>query len=394
MTRVLILDGQQRSALAIVRSLGRHGLEVYAADSTIPCLAGTSRFAAAQLRHPDAKAHADEFVAWVKATAAQLNIDMVVPATDLTTMLLAPLNGMLGATKLSCAGRGAYEQVSDKGALVELALQVGVKVPATTALLGRTAIDEHLRQATFPLVIKPARSKLLLGNRIVSTGVSIADSPQAAARYLDAQPWLDAMPCLLQEFVPGHGVGVFASYANGAATAWFEHRRIREKPPSGGVSVLSESVPIAVELQQAAERLLDAVRWDGLAMVEFRVTQDGAPYLMEVNGRPWGSIQLAIDAGVDFPALMYDAAAGTGADAISPLQVRYRTGARLRWLMGDVDNLILQLRDSKLAAGAKLGALWSFMATFLDMRCRQEIFRWSDPAPGRFELLQWFRALR
>jgi predicted ATP-grasp superfamily ATP-dependent carboligase len=57
--------------------------------------------------------------------------------------------------------------------------------------------------------------------------------------------------------------------------------------------------------------LLGQFDWQGVAMVEFKVEANtGTPYLLEVNGRFWGSLQLAIDAGVDFPALLVDAATG------------------------------------------------------------------------------------
>ena len=55
------------------------------------------------------------------------------------------------------------------------------------------------------------------------------------------------------------------------------------------------------EKQRLKQELLDELNWHGVAMVEFKVTEDGTPYLMEINTRFWGSLQLAIDAGVDFP---------------------------------------------------------------------------------------------
>ena len=83
--------------------------------------------------------------------------------------------------------------------------------------------------------------------------------------------------------------------------AFFAHKRLRERPPWGGVSVLSESAEPDPRLKALARQLLDDACWHGVAMVEFKVAPDGTPYLMEINTRFWGSLQLAIDAGVDFP---------------------------------------------------------------------------------------------
>jgi len=68
--------------------------------------------------------------------------------------------------------------------------------------------------------------------------------------------------------------------------------------------------------------------WHGVAMVEFKVSADGTPYLMEVNARFWGSLQLAIDAGVDFPWLLYQLATGRDVESDDD----YVTGVKSRWL--------------------------------------------------------------
>ena len=104
--------------------------------------------------------------------------------------------------------------------------------------------------------------------------------------------------------------------------AWFAHRRIREKPPSGGVSVLCESVAVDPMLKEYAERLLRAAEYRGVAMVEFRIGTDGRPYLMEVNARFWGSLQLAIDCGVDFPWLYYQMLMGEKVEPVHELPGR------------------------------------------------------------------------
>jgi predicted ATP-grasp superfamily ATP-dependent carboligase len=190
---------------------------------------------------------------------------------------------------------------------------------------------------------------------------------------------------LVQEFIPGHGAGVFCLYDRDHAVAWFAHRRIREKPPSGGVSVLCESVPVDPVLKDYAERLLRAAEYRGVAMVEFRITPDGKPYLMEVNARFWGSLQLAIDCGVDFPWLYYRMLMGEKVEPVTDYQV----GRRLRWFLGDLDHLLIRLRDPAETLGDKVSAVGRFLGTGFGFGCRQEVFRWSDPGPGWLELRQW-----
>jgi predicted ATP-grasp superfamily ATP-dependent carboligase len=389
MTRVLVLDGRQRAALAVTRSLGIHGVEVYVAAERIPCIAGASRFASRQLRYPDPAASAQEFLTWVEQTAGALGIEVVFPITDMTTMVLATASNRVGGPRFACPPEEAYELVSDKGRLVELAGRAGVPVPHTSIARSAAEIRSHLEHAAFPLVLKPARSRGLIGDRIVSTSVCVAGSRAKAEAYLDEQDWLDHIPCLIQQYVDGYGAGVFALFAQGRAVAWFAHRRIREKPPQGGVSVLSESVPVDPQLKEMAQRLLVAAQWHGPAMVEFKIGRDGTPYLMEINGRLWGSLQLPIDSGVDFPWLLLRLTRGETLEAAPD----YPAGHRLRWFCGDLDNLLLELRGKGLAHGAsqKATAFLRFLASCGDLKARNEVVRWHDMRPALHELYNWLR---
>ena len=152
-----------------------------------------------------------------------------------------------------------------------------------------------------------------------------------------------AYPVLLQSRVRGPGEGLFALRWNGRVIAQFAHRRLREKPPAGGVSVYRESIAIDPALAAAGRRLLDSLNWQGVAMIECkRDVESGDPVFMELNGRIWGSLQLAIDAGIDFPALL--AACALGASV--PPTNGYRLGVRSRWFWGDVDHVYLRFTKS------------------------------------------------
>src|SRR5690606_9876903 len=87
--------------------------------------------------------------------------------------------------------------------------------------------------AEAPAVLKPARS--------VQDGVKLAVSYLAhgegiPARLAALPP--AAFPLLVQQRIEGPGTGVFLLRWQGRTLAAFAHRRIREKPPSGGVSVV------------------------------------------------------------------------------------------------------------------------------------------------------------
>lgn len=384
---VLLLDGEQRSALAVLRSLGRGGYEVHVASSAVPCLSGSSRFAKSQRKCPDPGREPADFITWVRDTSRDLSVDFVFPVTDTSTMLLAPLRERWSHSRILTAPVDAYDLVSDKAGIATIAKQSGIRAPATVIAKGREEIAAAVTGMAMPVVIKPCRSRVMVDGSIIATRVIIASSQDDAEKTLRSEPWVGEIPCLVQEYVSGYGAGVFLLFANGHPCAWFAHRRVREKPVSGGVSVLSESVEVPAELLAASERLLRQVQWDGLAMLEFKVSPRGDYYLMEVNGRPWGSMQLAIDCGVDFPRLYVEAqSCETG------LVRDFRRGRRLRWVLGDFDSLLLQLRDRSVPFADRWRAILPFLRTFFDFRCKQEVFRWSDPMPALRELVTWLRA--
>ncbi len=351
MHKVLVLDADQRSALAIIRSLGRRGLNVTAGHhrSSALALGAASKYAAGTVRYPDPAISARSFVSEIMALADRLAIDTIIPATDSTTMLLVSQPDSSKFVRLAAPTASSYEALTDKARLIELAGRLGIPVPVTQIADTATGIETAAHDIGFPIVLKPARSRYLKGDRILSTGVQIVTDPVALTHALRTQEWVSDIPCLVQRFVPGHGAGIFALHGPSGPIAWFAHRRIREKPPTGGVSVLCESVPVDPVMQSIASKLLAAASWIGVAMIEFRVADDGTPYLMEVNGRFWGSLQLAIDCGIDFPWLLYQITHGL---SVAEPQA-YAVGNRLRWLMGDLDSLLIRLGQARLSRPRK-----------------------------------------
>jgi hypothetical protein len=146
------------------------------------------------------------------------------------------------------------------------------------------------------------------------------------------QPFSSAgAPILVQEFIQGEGVGYFALMCRGELRAEFAHRRIRDVCPSGSQSALRISIAVPERVRDAGLRLLRALKWHGVAMVEFRVQSDGTPVFLELNPRFWGSLALAVYSGMDFPALL---AAMVERGDVTP-RFQYRENVRCRWLLGD-----------------------------------------------------------
>ena len=387
--RILVFDGNQRAALAAVRSLGSKSLWVAVGEAKTDSLAGSSRFCSQRVLYPDPFQSPRKFFDNILLQIEKLGITFLLPITEATTYVLLKYRAELPETVvLPFPDTGIVEQVANKNELFSLALAQGVPTPETIVCqnvrYGRGAIESI---DSFPVVLKPYKSKILLDQVIVSTQVIIARSKNEALTALETHSFFE-FPFTLQAFVEGQGQGIFALFDRGRPVCYFAHRRIREKPPGGGVSVLSESAPIDETLKISAEKLLRHVHWHGVAMVEFRVTDDGIGYLMEINPRFWGSLQLAIDSGVDFPWLLFLVSTGL---EVPVVRWRHR---RLRWLLGDLDRLYLVLKAPLSTYSLKEKILDTLRFFLPGFHTRHEVNRLKDPAPFWFEFKQYLRAVK
>ena len=393
--RVLVTDGEQRAALAIVRSLGRAGHEVFAGSASGRSLAGASRYARAEFRLPAPLRAPAQYADAVAEAVRGHDVNVVLPVTEAALLALLPARERIAAV-MPFVDLERFEAASDKRRLLSVASELGIAIPRQRLVSTRAeAYALAGGELRFPLVLKPSRSVVGGGPRgRLQVGVSHASGDVELRTRVDEIA--DAsFPLLVQERIVGPGVGIFLLVWEGRLVATFAHRRIREKPPSGGVSVYRESVAADPVLVQRSRALLDRFDWTGLAMIEYKVAADtGTPYLMEINGRFWGSLQLAIDAGVDFPGLLTALALGEHPNPVT----EYQAGIRSRWFWGDVDHLLARLRRSpaELALPPGTPGRWRAVRDFLAAWGRadqEEILRRDDPRPFLRESLTWFKEL-
>lgn len=387
-TGVLILDGNTRSALAATRSLGKQGIHVVVAGETHRTLAGTSRYCRESFTYPSPAESLLGFLAIVKRECARRGIGLILPMTELSTWTVLRNRAEFEPLRIPFAELKAYDTLTDKWRLLKLAEQLQLSIPKTWFVRAIRALDDIRRELKFPVVLKPHRSMLWSQERWISTSVHYARSEDELKQIATRYEYFSQHPFLIQEYIAGQGEGVFALYDHGSPIAFFAHRRLRERPPAGGVSVLSESIEPNPKALRAARALLHSVGWHGVAMVEFKVSTAGTPYLMEVNGRFWGSLQLAIDAGLDFPWLLYQLAMGRD---LGPLK-NYATGVQCRWLLGDFVRLWKVLMNHGVGPNplpfGKAQSAWQFLK-LSGKSCRWEINRWDDLGPFLLEVTQY-----
>jgi predicted ATP-grasp superfamily ATP-dependent carboligase len=394
--KALVTDGNQRSALAVTRSLGRRGISVVVGEEEPVSLAGSSRHCRRRVTYPSPYRDREGFRSFLADFVAREGVDLVVPVSDVTTAAVSLDQERLGHhTALAVPPFEAFETVTDKASALEAAARLGIRIPTTHVVDGVAGLAGIAGRIQYPAVVKPARSRILTSRGWSATRVHYALSEVELYRLYEQTDYLASHRSLIQERIVGPGVGLFVLFDRGRLLTAFAHRRLREKPPSGGVSVLCESVPAPDELREDARRLLGRLGWHGVAMLEYK--QDGLGgdrYLIEVNGRFWGSLQLAVDAGVDFPYLSCQLALGRSPD----VPTSYRVGMRNRWLLGDLDHLLSRLLHAPDALTLPPGAA-SRARTLVDFvsstrpGVRDQVVSADDPRPFLHELSEYARGV-
>lgn len=380
----IVTDARYRMSLAVIRSLGRAGIDVIAQEErgigTLAALGFQSRYsrqhwltASPRL---DPGAFVDDLVTRAKGG------EVLLPMSLAAILAVAERIGCVRAKlKVALPPLAIINTANDKARLIELADGAGVPTPRTVVLPPGADPAAVTGQLTFPVVIK-YREGEKLGLGPDKRYAIVRDRERFAETYRSMAARQESP--LIQEYVAGDGWGMSAVMnADSEPVAVFCHHRLREYPVSGGPSCFAES-RYDEQLVEYGVRLLKALRWQGVAMVEFkREFTTGRFKLMEINPRFWGSLPLAIAAGVDVPTVLYRVAAG---EPVEPV-LRHPTGVKMRYLFQDLLSVPGYLRRSD-----NRGAfLRGFVRDLLDPRVSDGVFKLADPLPG---IVYTMRALR
>ncbi|MBI5256417.1 MAG: ATP-grasp domain-containing protein [Burkholderiales bacterium] len=382
----VVLGVESQIGLSLVRELGQAGVRVIAVSHQPTALGLASRHVWRRLVAGPPRSEA--LLAALRALGEELGPVALMTVSEANIAWLLRQRAALGSLVPVLPDPEALAVVLDKQRTLAAARAVGIDVPRSEE--PRSLAEVEALAGDFPL---PAVAKWKDANA-VAPRLEAAGMEMVKAEYIDdvaaLRAWgqrhdtLGEWP-LLQQYCPGMGLGQFFFMHQGEALRRFQHLRVAEWPPEGGFSSVCDAVPLDqhVELQQRSIALLRAIGWQGVAMVEYRWDPaTGRAMLMEINGRFWGSLPLALHAGAGFAELAYRSALGLPMRALPAprgdlrcrmVATEVKRLARILLAPGRIQDRHFRVRP--------LAELWRFVADYFRPRVRYYLWSWDDPAP-------------
>ena len=386
---VLIPEPMGRNVLAAVRSLGRRGHRITLAlpggKTGVPRPARSafverlsrSRYVSEVRTIVSPMDSIDGYIGDIVEMASTDRFDAVIPFSHATCGAAAYGKDRIEQhTGLPSADLDHFMAFHNKLNAVHLAESLGVPVPETHCPESREELEQLAYRLTYPVVVKARIGcGVRLGMRYAADPEELLDK-YAEVESNEGYAFLDDFSHpLIQEYIPGQIHDVATICSHGRLRGALTQLRAITYPLSGGVGAVNVTT-YEPEMLEMARQLLETAGWHGPALVEFKLdSRDNTYKLLEVNPKFWGTTDLSIKAGIDFPQMACEIAA----DGDTTPRFDYKVGLTYRWATG-YEILCVAQDPHRLRALASYGRRFFRGNTVYD-------FSPADPMPDLMSML-------
>lgn len=337
---VLVTDSSYKHAVGIIRSLGRQGHRVVAVSHSRLAPGRFSRYSARSVIVPNPATEAAKFASQIRQISERERADLIIPVgfASCDALSHSPDVSSGPTSHLALPQPDLFDLASDKWEMNQQAKKLGLLVPDSMLASDGDSL-RYFSEKHPNTVVKSRRESWGKSVRQLHAGSEPSGLELQLKGIVGDR---SSEHFMLQEYVPGHGVGYMALCINGRIVREFTHRRLREWPPDGGFATAAIATD-DYELRELGRRFVQSLNWHGPAMVEFRRSEQGT-YFIEFNPKFWGSLEVALAAGADFPGDL--CAWASDRDLTSRALPEYSVGQRYWWpWRGDLRRLFRRPRD-------------------------------------------------
>jgi len=381
MYKVLLLsqDNDNRSFLSVTRSLGKHNIIIHTASYNKYSSTVCSRYIKKRYFLSEYSAHPEQCKNEIIELLKLENYTLVLPCDDLSAIPLQHhQNELEKHSIIYTLNSKAYDTVKNKHETTLLASSLEINVPKSILLEKQVHIKNIIDQFSYPIVLKPLSSF----DEKSSERHNVIIIHDENTLKTELKLMLYNSPVQIQSYFDGTGMAVSLLSNNGETLIASQHKRVHE-PFTGGGSSYRTSLPINDELLNAAKKMIKALKYTGVAMFEFKYNLSTKKWaLLEINGRFWGSLPLAISAGIDYPYLLFL----TLLNKPLPLhKIVYKPNIYQRNLESDMywysDAILNNSKEELLAHGYTYKKLALESIRLLTFRDKIDSFSLIDPCP-------------
>jgi biotin carboxylase len=370
--RILVTYGWCRTAYVVCESLCRAGFTVSACGNSALSMTRVSRYVDSFDSVPDPFGDPRAYAAAVGDVMRRRGAALVLPAHE-DFVSLQQFPDLLPAGTIVAAPGYEAREILDKWTLIQRAKRARIPAPDTYAPESLEEAENILARIDLPAIIKPHRGNGGKGVRLIRDR---SQGSQAYRQIVSQFQLSSPMLPLIQQHIAGGQFGSCFMAIDGKLQACFIERYLRCKQAGFGTSVLREPARSA-KIQEYTERLCSELQWTGIGHFDFIVDEaEKRPYLLEMNPRFWGALNLAVRNGFDFPRALASWAATGAMDARS---FTTRPPVSSLWIAGELMACLQDLRQWRWRD------LLRSPGRFIKTRCYDD-FRMVDPFPFLVEL--------
>jgi predicted ATP-grasp superfamily ATP-dependent carboligase len=339
--RALIVgrDGfQSRNILAAARGLGAAGWQVGIGSPELG-LAANSKWVSRWHRVPLPTSDYEGFITGVNRAIGAVGYEVVFAGGDAEVLGLSAGIERIEA-RVPYPAPEETTRALDKLWLTGIAEEAGIRAPKTAPATPEAIASTHL-----PIIVK-ARLHWQPGSQGVPDRVEASlcwdrASAKAAVRRIARA----GGKAVLQEVIEGRHTAYVALVDD-------RHRVIVAHQQDGygtwpvkvGVWTRAQTRALDTSLDERCRLLLRLLRWRGLVQLQFLVPADGEPRLIDLNGRFYASVGMAVAAGSNLPAYWASVATGRNLSEVRSAS----PGFRYQWLEGDLLRAVQERRGGLL----------------------------------------------
>lgn len=332
---VMILDGNTRQTLAMVRSFGKRGIKVYVGSHSHMSRSFFSRYCAESFVYPsnDLEGSATECIL---SNIRKFNPDVLMPVLDRTYVLVMQNRRIFEqyTCLIPLPEYSQFVEMQDKYRLTTRAMKLNIPVPETYFLQDISDIQLTSQKMKYPAIIKPRISAGGVGMRLVRNAFELCDVYKmyvaTTKTYSNfANIMFDNHNPLIQEYIQGKIYNFYAYCEHSQVKTFFMTQTLRNYPLPFGPGIAARSINQNT-VKQLSFKLISSIQFTGIIDIQYIFDKsDNTFKLIDANPRGWGTIENAIAHGIEFPHILFQRAVKQ--EVAFPQH--YREGREFRWIL-------------------------------------------------------------